>query len=126
MGRWANAGIHASAKYVRRRSDGAPGVNVAKSLPHRRYLCSAIFLATSTAVRLPQQKSMLHNPSALFCVSMTLFWRVARGVRAVRIYAHMEYSILKRLWAAALWGRRSLWFRTFVRRIDDCWSTTIS
>ena len=49
------------------------GANVAKSLPHRRYLCSAIFLATSTAVHLLQQKPMPHNPSALFCVSMTLF-----------------------------------------------------
>src|SRR5260370_41632108 len=108
MGRWSNAGIHASAKYVRRRSDGAPGANVAKWLPHGCYPYSATFLATSTAVRLPQQKSMLHNPSALFCVSMTLFWRVGRGVWAVRIYWGLGDRIGKRPWPAALLGRGHL------------------
>jgi hypothetical protein len=50
-------------------------------LLHERYLCSATFLATSTAVRLLQQKPMSHNASALFCVSMTLF---AGGARCAR------------------------------------------
>jgi len=64
--------------------------NVAKSLPRRRYLLSAIFLATSTPVRLPQQKMMFHNPSALFCVSMTRFAGGARCARRLHTCAHIS------------------------------------
>src|SRR5713226_266823 len=111
MGRWSNAGIHASAKYVRRRSDGAPGANVAKWLPHGRYLCSAIFLATSTAVRLPQQKSMLHNPSALFCVSMTLFAGGATCARRPHTHAHAARDRKTPL-ACCIVGQAQAVFRT--------------
>ena len=52
---------------------GTPGLGWPSRYLTADYLCSATFLATSTAVRLLQQKSMRHNPSALFCVSMTLF-----------------------------------------------------
>src|SRR6266852_8900976 len=100
-GRFSVAKRAGSVQPTRRYANPLLGVEMWRT----RYLNDAVSLATSTAVRLPLQKAVFHNPSALFCVRDTLFrWcEVCAPAASVRRYSH-AMRIPQRLLPAWFFG----------------------
>src|SRR6266852_872449 len=114
-GRFSVAKRAGSVQPTRRYANPLLGVEMWRT----RYLNDAVSLATSTAVRLPLQKAVCHNPSALFCVRNTLscgWCEVCARAASVRRDSHAK-RIPQRLLPVSLLGAQQH-VPGSVRRID--------